>query len=277
METAGRHIGLAFICLVISCLLLLTFTSDRPEEPIEILGNDYPKILSLGRSTFSLSVMAREQLQRLELRFFVLTPRNLVSDDLVVPDRQCNSSADLLDNVRKLVWFEETNSDIGILPEEFFEETTIEGSRYGILLRDYSDVLGSRVGPSLLGGNLSSSAPLVFAAIANDTLQQYLEGSSGFFVSPEVNLKSLSISHNEELTKYIPDDEVREGSLPISQAPGASVVFESVGVDDTITVAFGVEPLRFSRDSDGPALMLQMIRVYVDGESFGDPIVNVLR
>ena len=216
-------------------------------------------------------------MQRLELRFFVLTPRNLVPDELVVPDRQCNSSADLLDNVRKLVWFEETNSDIGILPEEFSQETTIEGSRYGMLLRDYSDVLGSRLGPRLLGGNLSSSSPLVFAAIANETLQQYLEGSSGFFVSPEVNLKSLSISHNEELTKYVPDDEVREDLRPISQAPDASVVFESVDVDDTITVAFGVEPLQFSRDSDGPNLMLQMIRLYVDGESFGDPIVNVLR
>lgn len=282
MGTVGRHIGLAFICLVMSCLLLLTFTSNRPEEPIEILGDDYPKILPLGRSTFSFSVMAREQLQRLETRFFILIPRDLRSEELIDPDRQHNASgepADLLDNVRKLGWFEETNSGVGILPEEFGQEIIIEGSRYQVLLRDYSDTLGSRLGPSLLGRNLSSSSPLVFAAITNRTHQQYLEGCFRFFVSPDVNLKSLLISHNEKQTKYVPDNEVQEDipNVPISQAPSGIVRFESVDVDDTMTIAFGVEPLQFSRDPHGPALLLQIVRVYIDGEPYGDPIVNVVR
>jgi hypothetical protein len=238
LGTVGRHMGLAFVCAVISCLALLTFTSTKPENPIEILENDYPRVLSLGRSTFSFSVMAR-----------------------------------------KLGWFGEINSNVGILPHEFCQEISIEGSSYQVLIRDYSDALGSHLGPSLLGGNVTLSAPLVFAAVANETRLQYLEGSFGFFVSPDVNLKSLLISHKERVTKYVSDDEVREDSpsLPISRAPKGIIALESLDVDDTITVSFGIEPLQFDRDPQGPVILLQMIQVYLDGEPFGDPILNVVR
>jgi hypothetical protein len=282
LGTVGRHMGLAFVCAVVSCLALITFTSTEPENPIEILGNDYPRILSLGRSTFSFSVMAREQLERLELRFIILTPRGLRAEEMIDPDRPRNASGDpaeVLKNVRKLGWFEEINSNVGILPHEFRKEISIEGSRYQVLVRDYSDALGSHLGPSLLGGNVTLSAPLVFAAVANETRLQYLEGTFGFFVSPEVNLKSLLISHNERETKYVSDDEVREDSpnLPISRAPKGIIALESLDVDDTITVSFGIEPLQFDRDPQGPVILLQMIQVYLDGEAFGDPILNVVR
>ncbi len=281
MKTLGRFIGLAFVAVVLSGLLLITFAPARPGQPIEVLGNEYPQILSLGRSTFSFSVVAREPFKRMEIRFITLTPKDLAESGLIDPAWQQGISglSGVLGNVRKLVWFDEDISQLGISPERLDRTVTLEGRSFDLLVHDYSDSLVSRLGPSLLGRNVTLSVPLVFAVIANQTHYQYLEGNFGFFVKPAINVRSLLISHNNNETKYAADDEIQRGSVlfPISQAPRGIVTVESVDTDDTITVAFGVEPLQFIRDPKGPAALLQMIRVYLDGEPYGETIVNVVR
>lgn len=282
MQTAGRFISLAFVAVVMSGLVLLTFVPAKRDQLLEILRNDYPQILPPGKSTFSFSVVARERFKRLELRFITLTSKDLTSEDLVDPDETggaTRSPDDVLHNLRKLDWFEKGISRLGISPERFNRSLTLEGRNLDLLVLDYSDAVGSRLGPSLLGKDVALSVPLVFAAIVTETGHQYLEGALGFFANPDINLGTLLISHNENETRYVADDEVREGSdrLPISQAPRGVVRVESVETDDTITVAFGIEPLQFTRDPEGPVALLQIVRVYLDGEPYGYPIVNAVR
>jgi hypothetical protein len=282
VQASHRLAGLAFVALVVSGLLVLSFAGIKPDQPIEVLRNEFPMILPPGKCTFTFSVVAKEDIRLMELRFEVLAPVDLIANDLVDPEWEqgpADGPEDVLKNVRKLSWFEEATSELGIEGETFQQTISLEGGELDLLIRDYSATIGSRLGPGLLGRNVTANVPLAFGVIMNVTEHQYFEGGMDFFVKPSVNLRNLLISHNENETRYVADEEVREGQdrLPISMVTRGIVSVESVKTDDTITVVMGAEPLQFARDLDAPAALLQVIRVYLDGEAYGEPIVNVVR
>jgi hypothetical protein len=273
---------LAFVSLVLSGLLVFTFAGEKPSEPIEILRNQYPQILPLGKSTFGFSMVARNEFERVELRFAILVPRDLLEDELIDPERQFDEGSlpdDILNNVERLSWFVESTSNLGIEPDAVDRTIVVEGREYDLVVEDYSDILARRLGPDLLGRNVTANVPLAYAAMANGTHYQYLEGSLDFFVKPTVNIRSLMVAHNDNETRYIPDDDVWEGSdnLPISRAPRGVIGFESVEADDTITVVIEAEPLQFPAATEGPVALMQMVQVYLDGQPYGDPIINPVR
>ena len=104
----------------------------------------------------------------------------------------------------------------------------------------------------------------------------YLEGYTDFTLDPEVNIEILSIAHNEKETRFVPKDQVWEeaGRLPLSEAPRGFLEFESVKKDDTLTVIYTVEtlPRPASRIS-----MIQLVKIYVNGELLDEPVVNLVR
>jgi len=281
VSSIHRLVALAFVSLVISGLLVFTFAEEKSDQPVEILRNEYPKTLPQGETTFSFSLVAREDLARLEIRFASVTTKDLSPDELIDPDIQENITdpEDLLDNVMRNVWFVEKTAELGIEPVEDRMEIDIQGSDFDLLVRDYTDMITCHLGPSLLGQNVTRNVPLIFGVFMNETNHQYLEGKLDFFPVPTLNIKALTISHNENETRYIPDDDVWEGSdrLPISSAPRGLAVFESVDRDDTVTVVITVEPGSFSRATDSPIAMLHLISIYIDGERYSEPIANILR
>jgi hypothetical protein len=274
--------GLAFVAFVVSGLIVLSFAGVKSDQPVEVLRNEYPMILPPGKCTFSFSVVAKQNIRLVELRFGVLAPVDLIPEELVDPNWEqspTDGAQDVLENVRKLSWFEEATSEEGIEGEAFDRTISLEGEQFDLTIQDYTASIGSRLGPGLLGRNVTANVPLAFGVIMNETHHQYFEGGLDFFVKPSINLRTLLISHNDNETKYVADDEVREGSdrLPMSTAPRGVVRMENVEIDDTITVVIGAEPLQFVRDPDFPAAILQFIRIYIDGEPHGEPIVNVVK
>ncbi len=84
-------------------------------------------------------------------------------------------------------------------------------------------------------------------------------------------VKLLSISHNERKQTYVPDLQVSYGSeeLPLSVAPRGVVEFRSVKKDDTVSIVMNIEPFA--------GFVLQIVKIYADGELYDEPIVNVVR
>ncbi len=289
MKIDKRIVGLALVSVILSTLIMLTIAREKIDQPVEILKNDHPSLLEESRKgTFSFAMVARKKFENVQVRFTVMSLKTLKYGEMVDPKKKFNTTHtanDIFDNVVKLNWIENETDVLGIEPEMYNLTLWVEGTPTAMLIYDYSNILESLSGrESILGSSLT-----YVAMIDENGEAYYLEGSSDFFFNPQENIISLSTSHNAEENNYLPDDQIWEGSnrLPLSEAPQGGVLnYEGVDKDDTFTVIFTVEadsanlPEGFGT-SPGPnrkdVSMLQMIRVYLDGELFDEPIINIVR
>ena len=288
MQIDKRMVGLAIVSIILSTLIMLTVARERIDEPIAILKNDYPRILEESRkATFSFALVARKKFENLQLRFSILSQKNLKFNEMIDPRKEYNATDDpeeVLDNIVKLSWLKNESASIGIEPEKFNYTFRFEDTDCRMVIYDYGCVL-----ESLSSQNLILELPLIYAGIIDENGEgYYLAGESDFFFSPEENIVSLSTSHNANESSYIPDDKIwEESKLPLSQAPKGGVLdYRSVGKDDTFTVIYTVEadtenlPEGFG---SSPSVkkkdisLIQVIRVYLDGEIFDQPIVNIMQ
>lgn len=278
MHLDKRVAGLGAISLILSTLLILTIAGERADEPIEILENDYPKILSRGQTTFSLSLVARRDFETIQVQFTSATPVAVDVTDLVDPRREYgpgDEAGDVFDNMLKYDWFRNRTKGLGIAPESYSRSLTVGATDFHAEVVDYSSVMAY-----LVGHDATLGVPLVYIAMMNEAGDyHYLEGFSEFIVAPERNIKSLSISHNDNETKYVVEDRIREGSdlLPVWEAPRGILEFRQVKKDDTVTAIMTVEPLYIPSALGSDLALVQMMKIYLDGELYGDPIINVVR
>jgi hypothetical protein len=283
-----RIVGLALVSVILSTVIMVTIARERIDSPVEILKNDYPSLLEESRkSTFSFAMVARKKVENLQFRFSVLAQKTLKYAEMIDPRKEYNvtdSPDDVLDNVVKLSWLRNETESLGIEPEKYNYTFHFQGAEMQMLLYDYSAILEGISGRGVL------EVPLMFGAIIDSNGEAYyLAGESDFFFAPEENIISLSTSHNAEESNYLPDDQIWEGSnrLPLSEAPGGGVLdYESVDKDDTFAVIFTVEadsenlPEGFGSlpsPTRKPISVIQMVRVYLDGEIFDEPIYNVIQ
>jgi len=287
LKVDKRILGLAAVSVILSTLIMLTIARERIERPIEILKNDYPSVLEEGRkSTFSFAMVARQKFQNLQIRFSILNAMSPKYAQMVDPKRSFNSSnqpQDVLDNLVKLGWLFNETKLMGLEPERFNHTFQFQGTECRMAVYDFGNVL-----ESVTGRDVALAAPMIYGAIidANDKAY-YLSGESDFFFTPKENVLSLSISHNADEQNYIPDDQIWEGAkrMPISKAPVGGVLdYGPVAKDDTFTVIFTVEPdSRYMPEGfgqtggDKPISFIQMIRIYLDGKLYGEPIINVMQ
>ena len=286
MKTDSRVIGLAVISLIVSALIVFSFAKEVVDQPVEIIKNEIP---SVGETIFTFALVAREDIENLELRFLFLTPDHRVrAEEMVDPDafvrvsdpppsiggyhiEAGSSPEDVLANIRRLGWFKERMANQNIVPEEDTTKIEFAGSEYDLLYVDYSQIMDY-----VIGANETANLPLVYAALINSTGHSlYLEGSSAFY--SWLGTKQVVISHNDQKTTYVLEHQLTGASdeLPLSAAPRGTPVFESVKRDDTISVVINIDPL--AEGVLNRLLYLQIIKVYADGELFDEPIVNVLR
>jgi hypothetical protein len=268
---------------------MLTIARERVDQPVEILKNDFPSLIEESRkATFSFAMVARKKFQNLQIRFTVLSLRNVRYGDLIDPMRKFNTSdtaEDILANIVKLSWLENETTLLGIEPDEYNQTLWLDGVASRLLLVDYSYILEQLSGRNSILGN-----PLTYGAIIDENGEAYyLEGVSDFFFTPQENIISLSTSHNAEEQNYLPDDQIWEGSnrLPLSEAPAGGVLdYVGVDKDDTFTVIFTIEadssnlPPGFGSSPSSAKKdlsMLQIIRIYLDGELFEEPIINIVK
>jgi hypothetical protein len=282
-----RVLGIAIVSIILATLLILTIAGDISDEPIEILENEYPLTLPRGEATFTFSLIARRDIENIQVRFCSMSPRKTeITQITVAPtagwaidktsliddqkDYQAGDTPDdILNNILKVNWFQNKTSDLGISPERFTPVIRIDNQEFQTEILDYSPIIEH------LGGKQSTvGMPMLYAAMINETGGYlYLEGFSDMIMNPIRNIKMMTITQSENQTTYIPDDLVWEGSgrEPLSTAPRGVVEFDSVKKDDTITIIFSMEP----NVIPGPGL-LQVIRVYVDGELFDEPKFNLI-
>ncbi len=279
MALDKRVIGLALMSLIVSALIVFTLAGERADQPVEILKNQYPSVLPAGETTFTFSLVARQRIANLEIRFLTATPVVPGQGDLVDPDLRYgpgDTPRQVLANVAKLVWFTNRSAALGIHPYEIAGTFEHGDAQSAFLLQDYSIPL-----QAVLGEDAALVPPLVFGAIMNETGHaRYLEGRPDFFAFPGLNINVLTISHNDDEVRYVPDEKVWEGSdrLPMSQAPRGTLKLRSVERDDTVTVIATIDPKTFPPPSYRKDIaLIQVILIYVDGDLFGEPIVNVVR
>ena len=286
MKTDNRVIGLAVISLIVSALIVFSFAREVVDQPVEIIKNEIP---SVGETTFTFALVAREDIENLELRFlFLATGHRVRAEELVDPDAFVRASdppqsiggyhietgggpEDVLANIRRLGWFKERMANQNIVPEEDRTKIEFAGSEYDLLYVDYSQIMDY-----VIGSNESANLPLVYAALTNSTGHSlYMEGSSAFYSLS--GTKHIAISHNEVKTSYVLEHQLTGASdeFPLSAAPRGTPIFESVKRDDTISVVINIDPL--AEGTVNRLFYLQIIKVYADGELFDVPIVNVLR
>jgi hypothetical protein len=282
LKTDNRVIGLAVISLIVSGLIVFSFAREVVDQPVEIIKNEIP---SIGETIFTFALVAREDIENLELRFLFLIPDHRVrAEELVVPDafgkvndmiggyhiEPGNGPEDVLANIRRLGWFEERMANQNIVPEEDSTKIEFAGAEYDLLYVDYSQIMDY-----VIGANETANLPLVYAALTNSTGHSlYMEGSSAFY--SWLGTKHIAISHNEKKTTYVLEHQLTGApdEFPLSAAPRGTPIFESVKRDDTISVVINIDPL--AEGVYNTLFYLQIIKVYADGELFGKPIVNVL-
>ncbi len=283
VEVDKRVIGLALLSVILSTLIMITIAGEDIEQPVEILKNEYPRKLGGRKTTFSFAMVSREKFENVEMRFAMLSRESLRAADMIDPQKEFNvtdSPQDVLDNVVKFDWLMNQTSLLGIEAEKFEREFQFQGVQGDMVLYDYTAILGS-----LSGQEIAVSVPLLYAAIIDENgYSYYFEGKSDFFYEPEMNLVSLTTSHNENETSYLPEDQAwGDVKLPISEAPTGVLEYRSVDKDDTFSVIFTVEmtesPPGFSipiKEEEMNLVLIQVIRAYLDGELFEDPIFNLI-
>ncbi len=269
-----RVYGIGAISLILGTLLILTIAREVADEPVEILENSYPKIVPKGRATFTFSIVARQDFDEIQLRFLWAAP--LILDVLgMIDDKKEYAPGDgpeeVLENAVRFSWFRNQSSALGIEPEIYERSLLVESREYRTLIYDYSDMIDA-----VSGRNTTIGIPLTFVGMINATGgNHYLEGYTDFIVNPLININFLSIAHNEEEMRYVPENQLSEGRLPISMGPRGFLTVPDVKKDDTIHVIFTAEsvPAPAGRNLG----MIQIIKVYLDGELYDEPIVNVIR
>ena len=287
MKIDKRIVGLALVSVILSTLIMLTIARERIDQPIEILKNDYPMLLEENRKgTFSFAMVTRKKFENVQIRFSVLSQQTLKYGEMLDPKRKFNTSdtaEDVLGNVVKVGWMRNQTGPLGIEPEEYDYTLVLGGVPNRLLIYDYSNIL-----ESLSGRESAVGTALTYAAMIDENGEAYyFEGGSDFFFSPSEDIISLSTSHNADERNFLPDDQIWNGSnrLPLSEAPiGGILDFKGVDKDDTFTVIFTVEPEEIPGASGSApppnrkdVAMLQLVRVYLDGEVFDPPIVNAVK
>ncbi len=167
MKIDKRVTGLAMICFIVSALIVFSFAKEASDQPIEVIRNEFP---SPGQTIFTFSLVANEDIEYLELRFSVMYPKILRSEEMVDPEmfasvheaiggyqvRAGNAPQDVLGNIRRLLWFGERMGDLGIFPDSRSRKVTIAGSEYDLLYHDYGPIMDH-----ILGSNDTASMQLV--------------------------------------------------------------------------------------------------------------------
>jgi hypothetical protein len=278
-----RIVGLAIVSLILATLIMVTIARERIDQPIEIIQNEFPE--AMGKSTFKFAVVARQKFEDLRIRFTIMWQEPLAFGDKIDPQKEYNSSStaeDVLGNSLKLSWLANQTALLNLEPEKYDLTVDLEGTPTRMVIHDYSAMVDSTSGrESILG------SPLIYAAIVDENGEEYyLEGISGFFVNPTDNILSLRISHNDQEQHYTQDDQIWEGSgrVPVSEAPTGGILdYSGVDKDDRFNVVLTAEPRNSPKGFGGDLgsgrkklAFIEVIRIYADGELYGEPIINVV-
>ena len=254
---AKSYVGVVVMAVCLGSLVLID-TTRIGATGFRLVDNSFPEsfeeIVSGDRQAFTFGGTLKTPAERLVYRFSYLTAAPVPGRERYKNDtKACLQEIGLLDCLAEL-WNEP--------PEVMEASTEIDGESYRFLIYDFTDVLNATGELETLNETLTTFCLMLDN---NGTLVGYYKGVSGFLFHDATGAKvyHLSVKCGEEERTYYESGLASAYRTPsLSEGPKlGTVVFQRPRKGEICTVTFTVEA-----SESPPTDMLQIVRVYVDGE-----------
>lgn len=264
-----RLLGVILMALVVSSAAFVSLVGERVEEPIEVLKDEWNLPMGVdgfripseeGRYAYSLGVVLRDQIQRLELVFMCLENQSSSFPNLVN-----SSEPGLWDDFMNLSQIGPLASTIDLYP--YVEERSI---RPEVALEagniDYRGVIYdmTQTQISTAPGPVPRTLQAVHLLLRNEEgSTSYYRGVRDFFVDRNRTIIDIMVQFNENLTRFAQRTSEQGESVPIEKAPAVGrLQFDDLRKDDQIFVSVAINPAMVPTRKS----LLQLVLIFVDGE-----------
>jgi len=257
-----RLVAILLSSVILSTLLVLTLIKPRGEQPLLLLGNEYPEAIpkrpySIGlENELSYVIMATREFELVEMRFSSLYEKDPgINVSTPVDPMEFPVVAELNDRVEALggeVEVIEATADIG-------------GEEWDARIIDFSTFL------EYFNDDVSLSVlPTVYMILSREDEIRYFEGSSTFFLDGMENIDYISTARNEEKLEYFEEGQMISGGLVVSNSSRDGVLrYEDVERDErfSVTLQMDIEEdgLRQILDWTPDEHFVELVQVYADG------------
>lgn len=266
-----RLLGIIIIALVISTAAFVLFVGEKPEEPIEILkhGWNLPTVQSgyripneEGRYAYSLGLVARKPIERLEIIFLCLENKtsllpqtnrsqNISWSDLFLEIPELNSMISSMENYPHV-----RNRTI---ETEF--EILGQGANYQGMVHDLTDP-HRVIAPNPVARTLHT-AHVFLKPKGEGGGFQYFRGSRDFFLHRNRSIIDITVQRNENLTRFSQRVSEQGTSIRMEKAPPVGeLIFDGLEKEDQIFISFAINPAMVPTRKS----MLHLVLIFTNGE-----------
>ncbi len=266
-----RLAAILAIAAISSTAVVSLFFREKVAGPIEILRRDWNlpvdeegRLLiptEEGRFAYTLSLVAREPIVELELRFAVLINRTSVTNASAhqTPHEQIRGMREVGDLIQTL----EAHSS---LPATGSQEAKIEvewrRARHQTMVLDFTESL-EPLSPTESTRRLHTVHAFMFDP--KGTLSRYYRGSRDLFLDREETIVDITIQRNDNLTRYAQRATEAAGTVPLSLAPSTGTIrFGGLRKDDRISVTVAFNPA----EVETKEALMHVVLLYVNSEYY---------
>jgi hypothetical protein len=264
-----RLLGVVLIALVVSSAAFFSFVGENVEEPIEILKDEWNLPMGVdgfripgeeGRYAYSLGLVVRSPIRRLDLVFTCLENRSSSLPELVNA-----SELGLWEAFMNLSQIGPLASTIDLYPyvEErvIRPEVALEAGNF-----NYRGVVYDMTDPevSTAPGPVPRTLQTVHLLMRNEEgPTSYYRGVRDFFIDRNRTIIDIMVQFNENLTRFAQRTSEQGESVPIERAPDVGKLrFDDLRTDDQIFVSIAINPAMVPTRKS----LLQLVMIFVDGE-----------
>ncbi len=276
-----RLVGILTMAAIASSSLSILLFARTAEEDIRMVKNHWDTLtlegwrqlpLSERAVPYTLGLVARKPLGEVSIRFGVLRNQTFRANYTGWEDLTPKEKAVRIGNLAFLdSRAQDVSESMDVAPMEQWADVALRDRRARVLVLDYHPFLAALADPGLVIG-----LPCLFAFVFDDSgnISQFYSGYWDFFQARATSVLDLTIQLNDNATRYANQQNMVEGSLPLSMTTqmGGEVIFRDLRKDDRMFVTFRVN----GGAVPGLEALMQIIRLQVDGE-YLDPTVNILR
>ncbi len=274
MAIGRETIGIVLVALTASSVVTAFIAGERPSRVVEVVENSFPsEIRDSQWNTFSLVVVARRPLERLDLQYSCLHQAQVFASNITQgrPEREAMAAlspvSDLLIMARGL----------GMQPVQSVVQVVANKSRRDAYVIDFSAMLRPSMDDPVLGDYFGSGANTIYAGILDDSGQLVLyAGVRDFFHARNVTIMEMSLSLNDEKSVFkrardlSPSERAAKAPDMVDAPAVGTVSFSGLKKDDTVRLVFSLDS-----SAAGYGSYVQIIRIFADGK-LEEEITNFL-
>jgi hypothetical protein len=276
-----RLLGILAMAVTISTAVAILLFTEETEERIEVVKNywqtptveGYARLaISEAAVPYTLGLVARRPLEEVLVRFGILRNQTFTVnytgwEDLSLKERAIRvGGLSFMDSRAR-----DVSESMAVEPIEEMGRILVGEEEYTVLILDYHPYMAA-----LADAGYSIGVPYLFAFVLDDSgnCTQFYSGYWDFFENRLTSVMEITIQMNENITRYANEQNMAEGSLPLSDTLGmlGEVAFSDLKPDDRIFVSYRV----VGAPVPGEEAFMQIVRLRVDG-GYLRPLVNILK